>query len=121
MKHTSRLRKLRDVRSRRIANDNDERKYVPLRLVKRDEEIGIGSVVGCATGEQDRDPMAGGWEGTDDATSTAPADLSGISRSPTGRTLDPDIEKEGDNIGDISDLEEINIPRWHAEGLFSVF
>jgi hypothetical protein len=31
--------------------------------------------VGSATGEEDHDTVPGGWEGTDDATSTAPSDI----------------------------------------------
>jgi hypothetical protein len=36
----------------------------------------LGEIVGTSTGEGDRDVIPGGWEGTDDATSTAPSDLS---------------------------------------------
>lgn len=39
------------------------------------DDEGIGEVLGSATGEGDRDVTAGGWAGTDDATSTAPSDL----------------------------------------------
>jgi len=41
-----------------------------------DDDNAVGEVLGSATGEEDRDPVPGGWEGTDDATSTAPSDLS---------------------------------------------
>ncbi len=35
----------------------------------------LGEIVGSATGEADHDVIAGGWEGTDDATSTSPCDM----------------------------------------------
>ncbi len=35
----------------------------------------LSHTVGGETGEEDRDTVPGGWEGTDDATSTAPSDL----------------------------------------------
>jgi hypothetical protein len=39
---------------------------------------GIGAVYGGQTGEEDCDVVAGGWAGTDDATSTAPSDMAGL-------------------------------------------
>lgn len=36
----------------------------------------LGQVRGTATGEDEFSAVGGGWEGTDDATSTAPSDLS---------------------------------------------
>lgn len=72
------------------------------------EEISLGSIRGSATGEGDRDVVPGGWGGTEDATSTAPSDMPGISLSPDGLPPEPDIEKIGDDLGDISDLLETN-------------
>lgn len=40
----------------------------------RFSENGIGKTLGSTTGEEENAIMAGGWEGTDDATSTAPSD-----------------------------------------------
>lgn len=71
-----------------------------------EDGITLGSIVGSATGEGDRDVAPGGWSGTEDATSTAPSDLMGISLSPDGGTPVPDIERMGDDLGDISDLQE---------------
>lgn len=58
----------------------------------------IGTIVGTMTGETDRDTVASGWEGTDDATSTAPSDLdsSGI----------PEIRAEGPEEEAIDGYEE---------------
>jgi hypothetical protein len=41
---------------------------------KRDE---LGMIMGSATGETEQTNVAGGWAGTDDATSTAPSDQIG--------------------------------------------
>jgi hypothetical protein len=38
---------------------------------------GIGATMGSSTGEKERAIEAGGWAGTDDATSTAPSDQMG--------------------------------------------
>ena len=35
----------------------------------------LGTIVGSSTGEAEGDTVPGGWEGTDDATSTSPPDL----------------------------------------------
>jgi hypothetical protein len=43
------------------------------RRTRRDD---LGEIRGGSTGEADQDIVPGGWEGTDDATSTAPSDLS---------------------------------------------
>jgi hypothetical protein len=78
----------------------------------------LGTIFGSATGERDRDPMSGGWEGTDDANSTAPSDLDGISKFPKGTPEDPDIEKVADNEDDIiylSEMKEIKFPVWHPK------
>ncbi len=72
----------------------------------RSEEISLGSIRGSATGEGDRDVVPGGWGGTEDATSTAPSDMMGINLSPDGLPPEPDINKLGDDLGDISDLLE---------------
>lgn len=40
-------------------------------------ETALGEVVGTSTGEATEDVLAGGWQGTDDATSTAPSDIGG--------------------------------------------
>lgn len=42
-------------------------------------EAGVGELMGSSTGEEDGegDTVPGGWQGTDDATSTAPGDLGG--------------------------------------------
>lgn len=47
---------------------------------------------GAMTGEEDLDTVAGGWEGTDDATSTAPSDLGpqATARRNEENALDPD-------------------------------
>lgn len=79
------------------------------------EQIPLGAIVGSSTGERDRDPMAGGWEGTDDATSTAPSDLSGISKYPTGRAQEPDVQKEVDDLGYFSEMEQVDYPLWRRE------
>jgi hypothetical protein len=36
--------------------------------------LGLGDTMGSSTGERERAVEAGGWAGTDDATSTAPSD-----------------------------------------------
>lgn len=38
-------------------------------------ESSLGETEGSATGEPTHEVLAGGWEGTDDATSTAPSDF----------------------------------------------
>jgi hypothetical protein len=53
-----------------------KRKHHSDDLLEEEKRHGLGSLVGTTTGEADRDTVAGGWEGTDDATSTAPSDLS---------------------------------------------
>ncbi len=68
--------------------------------------ITLGTLVGSATGEGDREVVPGGWGGTEDATSTAPSDMEGISLSPDGGVPVPDIERMGDELGDISDMKE---------------
>ena len=40
-------------------------------------DSGIGDTMGSSTGEAERAVEAGGWAGTDDATSTAPSDQIG--------------------------------------------
>mgnify|MGYP000340704880 CR=1 FL=1 len=35
----------------------------------------LGEIVGGQSGEADQDTVPGGWQGTDDATSTAPSDI----------------------------------------------
>ena len=46
--------------------------------------ISLGSIRGSSTGEGEFDIIAGGWEGTDDATSTSPSDLSAVeNKEPT--------------------------------------
>ncbi len=37
--------------------------------------LGLGETMGSSTGEAEFSAVSGGWEGTDDATSTAPSDL----------------------------------------------
>jgi hypothetical protein len=59
-------------------------------LVEEEAAHELGSLVGTTTGGTDRDTVAGGWEGTDDATSTAPSDLSRPILDPD--ELDTDIE-----------------------------
>ncbi len=49
--------------------------YSPLVLDNDPREDELGEIVGSATGEFDHDVIPGGWEGTDDATSTSPSDL----------------------------------------------
>ena len=43
---------------------------------------GIGDTMGSSTGEIERAIAAGGWAGTDDATSTAPSDQMGNPATP---------------------------------------
>ncbi len=38
--------------------------------------VNVGQTMGTSTGEDEFNVVGGGWEGTDDATSTAPSDLS---------------------------------------------
>lgn len=38
----------------------------------------LGETEGTATGEPTHEVLAGGWEGTDDATSTAPSDFESV-------------------------------------------
>ena len=52
----------------------------------------LGEVMGTSTGEEDRDSVPGGWEGTDDATSTAPSDLTPETRDSEEAEEDPDAE-----------------------------
>ncbi len=40
-------------------------------------QAGLNGTMGSATGQRERIPQAGGWSGTDDATSTAPSDQIG--------------------------------------------
>lgn len=40
-----------------------------------DAPTDLSQILGSTTGEPDRDTVPGGWDGTDDATSTAPSDL----------------------------------------------
>ena len=41
-----------------------------------DEHSRLGNIIGMSTGEEEGyETVPGGWEGTDDATSTAPSDL----------------------------------------------
>ena len=63
-----------------------------------DDDIGVGAVIGTATGEQDRDVTAGGWAGTDDATSTAPSDLSGEDQK-KAEPVNPEQENPDASIG----------------------
>jgi hypothetical protein len=87
---------------------SDQTEPVPAgeRGLDESAEISLGSIRGTATGEADRDVVPGGWGGTEDATSTAPSDMMGISLSPDGRDPEPDINKLGDDVGGFSDLLE---------------
>ena len=71
-----------------------------------DDELGgedeLGTVVGSATGEADRDVLPGGWEGTDDATSTAPSDLAFTRPDGSDPANEPD--KEIDRLWDESEI-----------------
>ena len=72
-------------------------------MKKKNQLPGLGEIVGSTTGEAEQSTVAGGWAGTDDATSTAPSDLIGI----------PQPEPEGDeaelairNVDQRADEEE---------------
>lgn len=62
----------------------------------------LGSVYGTATGEEEHTTVAGGWAGTDDATSTAPSDefgtptkfVDGISEGMTTPEMDRWVQAE---------------------------
>jgi hypothetical protein len=95
-----------DYSVRGEAHRDKQAKAASHRAPASDEDITLGSILGSATGEGDRDVVPGGWSGTEDATSTAPSDLMGIALSPDGQNPVPDINKMGDDIGDISDLQE---------------
>ena len=120
MKHVSRISEMREKRVNALRSLVWKRSP-KARLQSARDEMLLGTIVGSATGERDRDPMGGGWEGTDDANSTAPSDLSDISKSPTGRIRDPDIQKEADDPGNLSEMEEIDFPAWPPEKLKRVF
>lgn len=96
-----------------------KRKVVRERLDTAYAELLLGTIIGSGTGERDRDPMGGGWEGTDDATSTAPSDLTGISSSPTGRPIDPNIQKVADELGNPSEMKEIKFPKGRPTKIYS--
>jgi hypothetical protein len=49
---------------------------------QKHERDGIGDTMGSSTGEEERAVEAGGWAGTDDATSTAPSDTMGNPGTP---------------------------------------
>jgi hypothetical protein len=50
------------------------KKHSPLSGI---DSSGLGDTMGSSTGEEERAVEAGGWSGTDDATSTAPSDQMG--------------------------------------------
>jgi len=63
----------------------------------------LSAIIGSSTGEADRDVIAGGWEGTDDATSTAPSDLAHSNRR--NRDEDPFTGQAFSDGAGISDIE----------------
>lgn len=103
---SKRLKKLRDRGGRGSSAGHKKRRSSSLRL---------GSVVGSATGEADHDPVPGGWEGTDDATSTSPSDLAQIRLTPSGTVTTSDVEREQDEAEKISEMEEIDVPVWRPD------
>jgi len=56
----------------------------------------LGQIVGSATGEADHDVLPGGWEGTDDATSTSPSDI--VNPNPRDNWDDADNEEFQDAV-----------------------
>ena len=78
----------------------------------------IGILMGSETGEGDHDVLAGGWAGTDDATSTAPADLPDIATDPTGKTSERNVRALERDFGSFSDLQEIEVPEWRPGEVF---
>lgn len=69
----------------------------------------LSDVVGTSTGEGDREVAPGGWEGTDDATSTAISDLSEI---PEPKMDEPDAAIGrafgggiGEDAGGVTDIK----------------
>jgi hypothetical protein len=100
--------------SRSAKRDSKERVSSGRSGKDKSGEISLGSILGSATGEGDRDVVPGGWSGTEDATSTAPSDLMGISLSPDGQDPVPDINKMGDDVSGFSDLLETDEPEENA-------
>jgi hypothetical protein len=58
----------------------------------------LGQVMGTQTGEEDRDTVAGGWQGTDDATSTAPSDMPDLAASLGEDSQRLSEEEEADSV-----------------------
>ena len=77
------------------SGERDHRDHLTDTTARHEDELdeddnGVGGVMGGETGEEDRDPVPGGWEGTDDATSTAPSDLSTTDLDKDAVERDPD-------------------------------
>jgi hypothetical protein len=87
---------------------------------ENDESIqprSIGQMMGSGTGEEENEIVAGGWQGTDDATSTAPSDL-GVdapkvthlhaigedleNEDPTGRAYAGGLDPEEGGVSDLA-------------------
>jgi hypothetical protein len=70
------------------------------------EDLGITK--GSTTGEVANATVPGGWEGTDDATSTAPSDLSRIPREEDTVPVEEKLQvvRKGDALGKGSPLQE---------------
>jgi hypothetical protein len=66
----------------------------------------IGEVEALATGDGGEDVVAGGWQGTDDATSTAPSDLAGTELPKSSQSPEfSGLHVEAYN-GEVSELSE---------------
>ncbi len=84
-----------------------------------DLKIGLGETMGSSTGEAERAVQAGGWAGTDDATSTAPSDQLGNPPLPEEeksfqaieRDFDESVQKDGEqqerSAREADEVEEI--------------
>lgn len=56
---------------------------------------GIGNTMGSATGEDENGLIAGGWQGTDDATSTAPSDVAfDVPQKPMNHAIGEDADED---------------------------
>lgn len=97
-----------EVRSK-FRGDSEAERDLPQPV---DSEVNLGQVMGSMTGEEfEAIEAPGGWAGTDDATSTAPSDLTSEERAkqdplkkfrqldPTGRAAAADLG-EGELIAD---------------------
>lgn len=97
--------------SDRVLEPGRARRDIAEEIRTHDEGHELGGILGSSTGEEDHEVIPGGWEGTDDATSTSPSDLCQIPERDFGKEDGSGVTGRasagglGRDVGGVSDIK----------------